>query len=50
MTNWLVVAGFLGLGAEVGLIGYKVVVKLNWQHDTIVPWINAVNDKLGLPK
>ena len=24
--------------------------RLDWQHDTIVPWIYAVNEKLGLPK
>jgi hypothetical protein len=50
VTNWLLVIGFLGLGAEVGLIGRKLIVKLDWQHDTIVPWINAVTTKLDLPK
>lgn len=34
-----------------GFAGYRKIVKrLDWQHDTIIPWINALNTKLNLPK
>lgn len=44
---WL---GIAALGIEIGWLGQQIIKRLDWQHDTIVPWINAVNDKLGLPK
>jgi hypothetical protein len=38
------------LGAGLAWTAWQVIKRLNWQHNTIVPWIDAVNAKMELPK
>ncbi len=38
------------LGGEIAWYARQITRKLDWQHDTIVPWINNLNEKLNLPK
>lgn len=42
--------GVAALATEIGWLGWQIIKRLDWQHDTIIPWIDAVNTKLGLPK
>lgn len=49
MTLFLA-ALIVGLIAEVAATFWVLHRQLAWLHDTLIPWINAINTKLGLPK
>jgi len=46
----LLAALIVGLVAEVAAAFWILHRQLAWLHDTLIPWINNLNNKLGLPK
>lgn len=36
--------------AEIGCAFWYLRRRLAWLHDVLIPWIDAINTKLGLPK
>ena len=47
---YLLTAIAVGIVAEIGCAFWYLRRKLAWLHDVLIPWINALDDKLGLPK